>query len=328
MNREGIASGKVILFGEHAVVYGIPAIAVGIDRGARAVVRPRDDANGASDSILCVREWEISVSDSAEEPSLARAFRNLLKITRERGAGKARDGVAGPLYVEAVADLPPGGGLGCSAAMGVAVARALDPNASTDEIVERVMAWERVFHGNASGIDASVSAKGGCIFFRRGEPLESVRAKDGLLLCVGNTGVVSGTKAMVDAVADLRARRPEVADKAFEGIRALVGNGRLALEAGDKAAVGKLMDLNQMLLSGLMVSTQEIEEMCGAAREMGALGAKLTGAGGGGSVVALVDDEAIAERVIAAWNARGFTGFTARVRAPGESKSIAMESSP
>lgn len=328
MKREGLASGKVILFGEHAVVYGVPAIAVGIDRGARAIIRSREDAPGGDESVLHVSDWGISVTDGSEEPSLARAFRDLLKISRARATGKARDGLDGALYAEASADLPPGGGLGCSAAMGVAVARALDPTASTDEIIERVMAWERIFHGNASGIDTSVSAKGGCVFFRRGEPMESVRAKDGLLLCIGNTGVVSGTKAMVDAVAELKTRRPEVAEKAFEGIRSLVGNARLALEAGDRAAVGKLMDLNQMLLSGLMVSSHEIEEMCSAARDAGALGAKLTGAGGGGSVVALVDDDSGAERVLSSWKGKGFSGFTARVRTSATSRAVPLESSP
>jgi mevalonate kinase len=118
---------------------------------------------------------------------------------------------------------------------------------------------------------------------------------------------------MVQAVAQLRSRKPELVDKCFEGIDALVGNARLATEAGDRHALGRLMDLNQMLLSGLFVSTPEIERMCAIARDAGALGAKLTGAGGGGSVIALVATSAQADAVLAAWKRAGFDGFAARI---------------
>jgi mevalonate kinase len=111
----------------------------------------------------------------------------------------------------------------------------------------------------------------------------------------------------------MRARRPEVVAKAFEGIRALANNARLAIEAGDRVALGKLMDLNQMLLSGLFVSSSEIERMCAAARQVGALGAKLTGAGGGGSVVALVPSSAVGEAVLKAWRGEGFDAFATTV---------------
>lgn len=175
------------------------------------------------------------------------------------------------------------------------------------------MAWERVFHGNPSGVDAAVSARGGCVFFRKGEALERVRVRGLLQLCIGHTGMASSTKSMVDAVARLRARRPDVVSKSFEGIRVLVQNARLAIEAGDRFALGKLMDLNQMLLGGLFVSSPEIERLCAVARDRGALGAKLTGAGGGGSVAALVPTPAVGEAVLEAWRAEGFEGFAACV---------------
>jgi mevalonate kinase len=186
------------------------------------------------------------------------------------------------------------------------------------------MAWERVFHGNPSGVDAAVSARGGCVFFRKGEAIEAVRIRGPLTLCIGSTGTASSTKAMVDAVGRLRARRPEVVAKSFEGIRSLVANARLALEAGDRFAVGRLMDLNQMLLSGLFVSTPDIERLCELARGAGSLGAKLTGAGGGGSVVALVPSAAIGEAVLEAWKADGFDGFVTVV-AP-EHRAVPVES--
>ncbi len=301
--RAGTACGKVILLGEHAVVYGVPAIAVGIDRGARATAARLE----RGPSTLHVRGWGVRVRENEEEQDLARAFRALLDAARDDSPGLP------PVAVDVEADLPPGGGLGCSAAMGVAIARAVEPGLADDRLQERAMAWERVFHGNPSGVDAAVSARGGCVFFRKGEPLERVRVRGALHLCVGSTGIASSTKSMVDAVARQRARRPEVVAKSFEGIRSLVANARLAIEAGDRFALGRLMDLNQMLLSGLMVSSQEIERMCSLAREAGAQGAKLTGAGGGGSVVALVPSQAAGEAVLAAWKTEGFEGFAASV---------------
>jgi len=314
----GVACGKVILLGEHAVVYGVPAIAAGIDRGARARATRLD----AGPSRLLVRGWNIAVRDNEEQHDLARAFRALLEATRDDHPGLP------PFDVEIDADLPPGGGLGCSAAMGVAIARAVDPTVGDDALQERAMAWERVFHGNPSGVDAAVSARGGCVFFRKGEAPERVRVRGALNLCVGHTGMASSTKAMVDAVARLRARRPEIVAKSFEGVRALVQNARLAIEAGDLFALGKLMDLNQMLLGGLFVSSPEIERLCGLARDNGALGAKLTGAGGGGSVAALVPTPAAGEAVLEAWRADGFRGFAACVAPESRPQAKATEPHP
>ena len=114
----GTAHGKVILFGEHAVVYGVPALAVGIDRGAWAEAIDRAHAG----SVMHVRGWDVTVTDAPDDdaPPLARAFSDLLAATREaqRAAGEAP---VAAVSVEAEADLPPGGGLGCSAALGVAV---------------------------------------------------------------------------------------------------------------------------------------------------------------------------------------------------------------
>ncbi|HXX65951.1 MAG TPA: mevalonate kinase [Polyangiaceae bacterium] len=305
MSGVGYACGKVILLGEHAVVYGIPAIAVGIDRGARA----RAVALESEPSRLHVQGWNINVRENDDQHDLARAFRALLDSARTSSPS------LGPHAVDVDADLPPGGGLGCSAAMGVAIARALEPRLGQAAIQDRAMAWERIFHGNPSGVDAAVATRGGCVLFRRGSGLEPVRARGALHLCVGNTGMASSTKSMVEAVARLRARKPETVEEAFEGVRVLVNAARAALEAGDRAALGRLMDLNQSLLGALFVSTPEIERLCALARDAGALGAKLTGAGGGGSVVALVPTQSVAEAVLRSWNDAGFQGFSTQVTA-------------
>lgn len=313
MATEGRASGKVILLGEHAVVHGVPAIAVGLERGARATRTPL--ASGPS--CLYLQGVDVPISEH-DDLDLARAFRAVL----DASLGAQRSAVR----VNASAELPPGGGLGCSAALGVAIARALDEGANATVACERAMAWERVFHGNPSGIDTAVAAHGGFLWFRKGAGIEELgeRARGLTLdLCIGLSGAASSTKTMVEMVARLRERRSELVEKAFAGIDSLVKNARLAILAGDRVALGRLMDLNQMVLAGLYLSTPELEDLCARARAAGALGAKLTGAGGGGCVVALVQNRAAAARVLASWREGGFDGFS--VRAGGAPLATAEE---
>ncbi len=311
----GHAYGKVILLGEHAVVYGVPALAVGIDRGAIAAAA----ALARGPSCLQIRGTRPVLADEPDN-DLARAFRDVL----------AACGQAQPVRVDVSTDLPAGAGLGCSAALGVAIVRALESLAgregSLDQTIGRAMAWERVFHGNPSGVDATVAATGGCRWFVRGGANDGVRLGAPLSLAIGHTGLPSSTKGMVEGVARLRARRPEVVQKAFEGIEALVNNARSALEVGDVRSLGKLFDLNQMLLSGLFVSSAEVEQLCEVARRAGALGAKLTGAGGGGCVVALC--EGPADAVLAAWKTEGFEGFASVVRADLPAPRLAAPAPP
>jgi mevalonate kinase len=295
------ASGKVILLGEHAVVYGGPALAVGLDLGAVA------HATAAPETSLTLNGVAVAEEHRAE---LLRALTALL----ERLGAPA-------LAVTARLELPPGAGLGASAALGVSIARAalavtkpeLDlASPSAKELVRAgADAWERVFHGNPSGIDAAAAAEGGCIRYSRADGVTRVRVARALPLVIAVAGPPASTREMVASVARLFERRPELVTKTVSGITSLVENARLCLEVGDLPGLGKLMDLNQMLLSGLMLSTEGIERACAAARGAGALGAKLTGAGGGGAVVALADLDP--EPVLSAFRREGLPCFVAHV---------------
>jgi mevalonate kinase len=293
-NVTASASGKVILLGEHAVVYGVPAIAAGLSRGARARARP------ATSSRLSIGTSHFSPGD---ESDLGRAFGALVS---ELGAGACE--------VELEVDLPVGAGLGSSAAMAVAAARAvigIEGGSDDARVMAAATAWERVFHGNPSGIDTAAAAHGGCIWFTRAEGATPIALGAPLCLAIAVAAPPASTKAMVESVARLRERRPTVVEKALEGIRSLVKNAKLALEAGDVPGLGGLLDLNHMILAGLHLSTEELESARQIAREAGALGAKLTGAGGGGSVVALCDRDA--EPVLQAWRDKGIECFGASV---------------
>jgi len=291
----GKACGKLILLGEHAVVHGSPALVSGIDRRLCA------SAEAADESLLKLLDREC---DDAAEP-LARAFGALLDVEPKLAA-----------RVEVRGELPPGVGLGFSAAAGVAIARAVEGLAGdVDEnrVAERATAWEKVFHGNPSGVDVAAAQHGGCIRFSRAEGISKVALAQPLNLVVGLSGEPSSTKGMVEGVARLKDDNPQLVEANIGAIRALVENAISAAEDGQHPALGELMNLNQMLLAGLMVSSEILESMCATAREAGALGAKLTGAGGGGAVVALVDDGASGQRVLKAWRDAGFEGFATRV---------------
>lgn len=289
------SSAKIILLGEHAVVYGVPAIAAGLPRGARAVATRSDTSS--------IRLGDRGVHAESEG-----------EVGRALAALRASLG-APPCAVEVTLEVPAGVGLGASAAIAVAAARAISECAgqplALDRIVDAAMAWERVFHGNPSGVDAWAAAHAGCFTFTRGAGIQPLRVGRPLPLAIAVAGPPASTRDMVEGVAALREKKPEMVQKSFDGIASLVRNAALCIEAGDLPGLGKLLDLNQMLLSGLFLSTEQIETACGIARSAGALGAKLTGSGGGGCVIALADGDP--EPILAAWKAEGLSCFSAVV---------------
>jgi mevalonate kinase len=302
-----VGHGKVILLGEHSVVYGRPALAVAIPRGCRA------SAEVAPLDALAVEPWGVTVqaTRAESEPEREMLRLGLLAITQRYPAPRPQ------LLVRANMEIPGGAGLGGSAALSVAVVRAFDAALSLthtpDEIIEASLAWERVFHGNPSGIDSAMATRGGLMLYRRGQPLLPVHLGRDLIFVVGGSGEHGSTKAMVESVARQHAHDAAKSEQIFDAIAALVESARGALEVGDHTRLGQLMDCNQELLDTLLLSTAKLEAMCQLARQAGALGAKLTGGGGGGSMIALAGDRRQADAITQALSARGFAAFVVEV---------------
>jgi mevalonate kinase len=301
------AGGKVILLGEHAVVYGSPAIALGLELGAAARVHYSPELSltlGGERHVLAA-----ATADQTEAP-VKRAFRALL-------------GSMGASQIAAYASLeiPAGAGLGASAALGVALARAVEAFASTHaaqlaappgSLARAALAWENVFHGDASGIDTAAAEHGGCLWFTRGAGPRPLGVGGELRVLVALVEPGASTRDMVSAVAERRRADRQRVDHLIDSIADLVTRARDSILAGEREQLGQLMQQNHQLLVELGVSTAGLDAACQVAMQAGALGAKLTGAGGGGCVIALVGSDDTRELVLRAWQARGFACLAAQ----------------
>src|SRR5262249_10685915 len=159
----------------------------------------------------------------------------------------------------------------------------------------------------AAGVGVALARRGGFGIYRRGVGLAPLAAAP-LRLAIGLSGEPRSTAVMVARVGELAARSAP-AQQALVELGALAEEGRAAL--ADAKALGALFDAAHRRLQGLAVSTPRLDELCALARRAGAAGAKLTGAGGGGAVIAVGAEEA----VVAAWRAAGFEAFVAEVGA-------------
>jgi mevalonate kinase len=182
------------------------------------------------------------------------------------------------------------------------------------------MAWERVFHGNPSGVDVEAAMTDGMIRFTRSEGPRPVVCPSEIVLCIGLSGTTGATSRMVASVAALRAREPSLVDDIVATIHERVVQAEQAVEQSAAPRLGALLDDGHALLGRLGISTPALDQLCHAARSAGALGAKLTGAGGGGAVIALVGmgarDEAPSapiratlDRIVSRWREAGFEAF-------------------
>jgi mevalonate kinase len=302
MTTTSSAPGKVYLFGEHAVVYGEPAVPCAIERRARVTVTERDDDRLRVDaSDLSIEGFTVEYGGSTDEQPDVDVPTPLLEAATgyvDSAVSQARDATDRPnagFDVQIESEIPLGAGLGSSAAVAVAgidaATRELGVDLDAREVADRAYRVEHdVQDGQASRADTFCSAMGGAVRVE-GDDCSTLKGPD-LPFVVGYDGTGYDTGELVAGVRALREEYGFAADT-VSTIGDLVREGERALAAGDTAELGRLMDFNHGLLSALGVSARSLENMVWAARDGGALGAKLTGAGGGGSIVALDEGDGV-----------------------------------
>ena len=302
------AHGKAILFGEHAVVYGRPALAVGLPDGLRCTaLRP-------TPGRLRVRapRWGLDADDRT-----AGMMGDVMRRLRRRMPGGERGCV-----FDLDPRLPAAAGLGSSAALAVVLVRGLARvrglTLTDDEVRVLAHQLEEVFHGQPSGLDDTVATFGGLCLFRKGgwpsatsgAPLTGEARQLPFAapsLVIGNSDEPRSTRRMVQRVLRQRRQdRPRV-EALFGGMEGCLRDGLAALENDEPTRMGAAMDRNQRLLAALGLSSPTIDTMVRLAKQAGALGAKLTGAGGGGCVLAFAPGHE--DAVIEAWRDRGWRGW-------------------
>lgn len=298
---KGSGFGKVILFNEHFVVYGIPAIASAIDSRTIAIVE-RVKGKG----------WELNDKRKAtlgyKEEKLAQQKDSVERILKAIDIDTNKN----PIRIILSGDLVAASGIGASAASCVALARALSDefklNLSDERINEIAYEGEKAYHGTPSGIDNTVATYRNLVWFKRGRPnvIEIIKLKKPVEIVMGNTGIVADTSKAVAEVKERKEKEPKKYAEIFKVSEKLVYEARKALENYDLRKIGKLMNENHLLLQEIGVSCKELDFLVNLALEHNAFGAKLTGGGLGGNMVALTPGKELQEKVAKAIEREGF----------------------
>lgn len=286
------APGKLILFGEHAVVHGQPALAVPLS-AVRVTVQADPATPGSGLAVHAPEAGHTLQIDSGPEPPpspLHNALGHPLRV-----ALGALDCPPPDLHLTVRSTIPIASGLGSGAALAAALIRALGAalECPFDDQALNALVYEveRRHHGTPSGIDNTVIVFEQPVYFVRGEPLATFAIARPFTLLVADTGQPSPTHIAVADVRRLYAAEPERTGAVFARIGQIARAARAAIESGTIESLGPLMDENHALLADLTVSSATLDRLCTAARAAGATGAKLSGGGRGGNLIALVDDE-------------------------------------
>ena len=308
------APAKVILFGEHFVVYGEPAIAIAIDKRAYA------EATLRKDKLIYINSVNLGVSGFFKgkyfQPEKNKAALDKLvpiKNSVTRVLGKANETIG--VNIDIQSDIPASAGLGSSAAVAVsttaAVGHLVGVELSNEDVFEIALDAERLIHGTPSGIDPAISTYGGTIIFQKGKDFKPLDVKLSIPLVVGNTKLERSTGELVAAVRRRRDYYPSIVGEIIKIGGEIALRAIEALKRGDLKVLGELLNINHALLSVVGVSNEALDHLIYAARNSGACGAKLTGGGGGGCIIALTEDSRI-KKVIEAIERAGGTAFQAR----------------
>jgi len=300
---KGYGYGKVILFNEHFVVYGIPAIASAIDKKTVAEVKK---CKGKDFIIHDNRD----ATPGYKEEKLEQQKESIIRIKKAMG-------IEDCIEIWLHGDLKAASGIGASAASCAAIAKAIADefgmNLSDEEINEIAYEGEKAYHGNPSGIDNTCAVFGGLVWFIKGKGMERLKIEKPVEIVMGDTGIVANTKKAVAGVRERKERYKEKYDKIFKEAEKLAYEARNALLEMDWKSVGELMNKNHKLLQEIEVSCKELDFLVEVALENGAYGAKMTGGGLGGYMVALTPGKELQEKVAKAIEKEGFYALRTKI---------------
>ncbi|MFA5125702.1 MAG: mevalonate kinase [archaeon] len=312
MSVVGKGYAKVILFGEHFVVYGLPGIASALDKFVQVEVQKVKDSDDVVFDDKVFKE-KVSMKENSEHIK-CKLFNAMFKeeeFVQKKG-----------IKFMINSTFSPGGGMGYSAALNVGIARAMNNlfelGWKDEKINEVGYKGECISHGAPSGIDNTCATYGSLVWFEKNmeggkNKIKPFKTGKPLLLVIVDTGIKHDTKEAVAGVKKRKEENPEEYKKIFSEAKKIVAKAKKELSYGGIQEIGKLMNQNQELLKKIGVSSPEIEQIIKISLYEGALGAKLTGAGCGGNVLVLCENEAQQNKIIVSLQTKGFRAIKAKI---------------
>ncbi len=305
------APGKIILFGEHAVVYGRPALAAPVKQvhaDVDVTDSPRPGIWIHAPDVNLRAELDSLPSDHPVAAAI-HSFPHPFPLSRNRERG---------IEIRITSTIPVASGLGSGAAVTVALIRALSsffffdlPDEQINQITYEI---EKLHHGTPSGIDNTVVTYARPVYFIKGQPIEILKVGQPFAIVIGDTGISAPTKESVGDVRKLWEADKARWEKVFDRIAQISKSAKEQIGKRANQQIGKslgaLMDANHALLRELTVSSPELDRLVEAAKRSGAGGAKMSGGGRGGNMIALVEKEkapVVAEALMSAGAKRTIT---------------------
>ena len=309
------APAKIILFGEHFVVYGNPAILASISRRITVAARTTNESKIAIESdIGAAGEYAGSVFKPIKGGKNAKEILDPLhsSIRQVLAARNEKTGIK----VDVFSKVHHGLGLGSSAASCVATVAAVDSlfgKPDRQKVCEQAIESERIIHKNSSGADCFVSTFGGLIHYSKQEGFTKIESNNSLSIVIGSTGVRHSTGDLVDSVRKFKDRNEVLFDDLAKQARDICIHAAAAIPSGEKEKIGELLNENQALLRQIGVSHEKADDLIDICTRAGALGAKITGAGGGGAVIALAANKKDSTKIAAKIKAQGYESFEVEI---------------
>ena len=317
------APAKVILFGEHFVVYGSPAILAAINKrisvDARIII-PNENKIIVRSNIGVAGEYNNNNNgkfNALEGGSKAKALldplygaiRQVLLLRNKKNIG---------IEIGISSSVPAGIGLGSSAASCVATVAAVDSlfekNPSRQTVCKLAIKSERLIHKRSSGADCYVSTFGGLMqYYGKSKSFKKIETKESLSLVVASTGIKHSTSELVAGVKRFKDTNRTLFESLSKQASDICLQACTAIESGKYDKIGELMNQNQIILQQIGISHHKVHDIIDICRKAGAIGAKMTGAGGGGAVIALAASKQESTKIASHIKAAGYQSFEVEI---------------